>query len=497
MSSKGMVTIIGAGIGGLCCGIRLLHAGYKVLILEKTQCCGGVAKTTYLPNCPLPFDSFASILIHPNEYRKVFEDVGLSYQDYYEEIPLTPLYRFFYKDGSQFTLTKDYLNDPQAFEKAFPHSLDAYTKYVDHMYLRYKEVETDFLTQPFVYAKDILKPSVLMRALSLYPFIPATPYINHFIKNDKLRDLLTFQTFYMGFPPQKTPYLYATIPAVTQTLGLIHIKGGMGAYIKALEKAFNDLGGQILYKHPVQKILTKNNRAYGVLYKNKKIVSDLIVSNADYGHTMTQLLSFPHSYLKQKKFCSKLMMSCSVFLLRLVLSTPLPMLSTHNIFIDNHLNRELKATAKKHLPVTPPIYFYYPAAIDDNFKTDQMVTMNIMVRVPHLGSPITWNAQTICSMRQLCLKGLSHITGIDDISPLIVNENISTPLELKQEFNCSYGAAFGLAPTLFQSMMFRPQPVLKSISHLYFVGSSIHPGNGVSIVMKGAELTTKEILKRS
>lgn len=253
-----------------------------------------------------------------------------------------------------------------------------------------------------------------------------------------------------------------------------------------MKKLFYDLGGKILYKHPVQKILIHNNKAYGVLCKNKKIASDVIVSNADYGHTMTQLLS---------SCPSKSTLSCSVFVLRLALSTPLSMLSIHNIFIDKDLNKELNATTKNHLPLSPPIYFYYPAAVDDSFREDHMFTINIMIRVPHLGSGMTWDTQTLSHLRTLCLKGLSQITKIQDISSFIISEQMSTPSDLEQQFNYSYGAAFGLAPTLFQSMMFRPQPVAKSIANLYFVGSSIHPGNGASIVMKGAALTTKEILK--
>ena len=491
------VIIIGAGIGGLCCGIRLLHAGYKVLILEKTQACGGVAQTIHLPHSSLPFDSFASIFIHPNEYAQIFKDVGLSYQDYYETMPLTNLYKVFYKDGTQFTLNRNYLCEVQSFETTFQDSFEAYSTYVQSMYSRYISIEDSFLTKPFVSIKDFVNPITLLKGVALHPYISVSYYLNYKIKNTKLREFLSFQTFYMGFPPQKMPYLYATIPAVTQTLGLIHVKGGMGAYVHALEKAFYDLGGKMLYKHSVQNILIENNRAYGVLCKNKKIEADIIVSNADYRYTVTQLLSYSNAYMNFSKSTASPVMSCSVFMLHLVLSRPLPMLNIHNIYINDHINEEFKATAKGHLPITPPLYIYYPGAIDENFKTDEEFGINMMLRVPNLSSQITWNTQTISTLRTIFLEGLSEITGIKNIHQYIVTEGMSTPLDLRNQFNCAYGAAFGLAPTLFQSIMFRPQPISKSISGLYFVGSSIHPGNGVSIVMKGAKLTTEEILKRS
>jgi phytoene desaturase len=39
-----------------------------------------------------------------------------------------------------------------------------------------------------------------------------------------------------------------------------------------------------------------------------------------------------------------------------------------------------------------------------------------------------------------------------------------------------------------QSIMFRPQAKSKQIKNLYFVGSSTHPGNGVTMVMKSAKI---------
>ncbi|EPZ53316.1 phytoene dehydrogenase domain protein [[Clostridium] sordellii ATCC 9714] len=37
----------------------------------------------------------------------------------------------------------------------------------------------------------------------------------------------------------------------------------------------------------------------------------------------------------------------------------------------------------------------------------------------------------------------------------------------------------------------------KSVENLYFIGSSTHPGNGVSVVINGSKLLVDEIIKNS
>jgi phytoene desaturase len=97
-------------------------------------------------------------------------------------------------------------------------------------------------------------------------------------------------------------------------------------------------------------------------------------------------------------------------------------------------------------------------------------------------------------LEDLCIRKLAQITGVKNLRDLIITKTTSTPLDLKNKFNCWQGAAFGLAPSFLQSVLFRPQIKRKGIEQLYLVGSSIHPGNGISIVMKGAKLTAQQIM---
>lgn len=66
--------IIGAGVGGLCSAIYLLHAGFDVEIYEKNEQAGGVLAGVFLDGNR--FDQTASIMIEFEEYTSFFSDVA-------------------------------------------------------------------------------------------------------------------------------------------------------------------------------------------------------------------------------------------------------------------------------------------------------------------------------------------------------------------------------------------------------------------------------------
>jgi phytoene desaturase len=69
------------------------------------------------------------------------------------------------------------------------------------------------------------------------------------------------------------------------------------------------------------------------------------------------------------------------------------------------------------------------------------------------------------------------------------------PKDLKESFNSYGGTAFGLSHTLSQTIYFRPHLKFRSVKNLWFVGSSVHPGTGVSMVLLSSKLVSEEILK--
>lgn len=494
------VVIIGSGIGGLYSGIKLLHAGYKVEIFEKENKVGGVAATQIISPLNIHFDECASIVIEPEEYKKIYYDIGLNPDDFFTFIPLNDLYRVFFYNKKTYSISSEMFCQKDPFEKLFHESFCHYEKFVEDLNKIYCIAKLQFLTKPFFKIKKsvIISRNMMKTLYALKPFQTASFLIRHYIKNKDFQKVLLFQCLYMGISPYRLMATYAMIPAVAQSKGIYHIKGGMGAYMEGLKQVFELLGGTIHLNTPVEHINMKNSKANGIIVNKKRVAGDYVISNADYCYTISNLIKKQKGTKKWKRKCTTYKHTCSVFILKLCFNKKFDSLSVHNIYINEKFKKEVNYIFKGRLPKSPPLYIYYPSSVDDSFANKNFSCMNILIRVPNLShKDIYWDKKNISLLRSICLKTLEKITKCSQLEKLIVYEECLTPTTLNTKYNLTNGAAFGIAPTLFQNIMFRPQLSMPSIKNLYFVGSSIHPGNGVSIVMKNATQVATYIINNN
>ena len=70
-----------------------------------------------------------------------------------------------------------------------------------------------------------------------------------------------------------------------------------------------------------------------------------------------------------------------------------------------------------------------------------------------------------------------------------------TPLEWRDHFSLRRGAVFGLAHSLTQLSLLRPARRHAGVRGLHWAGASTRPGNGVPLVLLGAEMTASEALE--
>ena len=139
---------------------------------------------------------------------------------------------------------------------------------------------------------------------------------------------------------------------------------------------------------------------------------------------------------------------------------------------------------------------YYPSKIDKTISGQFDSILNITVRVPNLkDGNIKWKKETIEKFRDIIIKELKTIDGLENIENEILYESYLTPLQLKYKFYSHNGTAFGLSHKLNQTAYFRPHIKDESIKGLYYIGSSTHPGNGVSLIIDGSKAVVDEICK--
>lgn len=103
-------------------------------------------------------------------------------------------------------------------------------------------------------------------------------------------------------------------------------------------------------------------------------------------------------------------------------------------------------------------------------------------------------AALVAAGRQLVFDTLAA-AGVELRPQDIVREEVQEPQQWRENYALEHGAAFGLSHGLNQLALFRPACVDPDAPKgLYFVGASSRPGNGVPLVMLGAQLTVDRIL---
>lgn len=167
-------------------------------------------------------------------------------------------------------------------------------------------------------------------------------------------------------------------------------------------------------------------------------------------------------------------------------------LAVHSIYIGPNFKKNVEAAFKGKIPSDPPIYIYCPSKIDNTMAPEGKEAVNVMIRVPNTASKkIVWNEKLIKKMRDRLIQSLQKIAGLEDIDENIEFESCMTPKDLEARFNSIYGNAFGISHSLTQTAFLRPQIKSRDYDNLFFVGDSVHPGTGVSLVLLGSRLLSE------
>ncbi len=380
MSKKAI--IIGAGVGGLATALRLLKNGYEVVIYEKNKKIGG--RVNVLETKNFNFDLSASILMMPDSYKELFSYVGKNYTDYLEFIEIDPTYKLF-SDDKTIDFNNKFSSLTKTLEKISKEDSLGYFKFLSDVYEKYLIANKYFLQKSQDDIKDFFNFMTLMKALEVNTLSTSYDFISKYVKDERLRQFLAFQSMYVGISPYNGPNIYTLIPVVSQLYGLWHLKGGMYSFINALSKIIYELGGNIITEEPVDEILFLNEKAIGVKSSRGIENADIIICNADFPYSMKNLIKnefYKDDYTDKK--LAKMKYSCSTFIIYLGLKKSYPQLAVHNIYLGENFEESIESPFKGIIPKNPALYIYCPSRIDKSMVKNNGDCINVMVRVPNL-----------------------------------------------------------------------------------------------------------------
>ncbi len=495
---KKKVIVIGAGIAGLASAIRLQHAGYNVEVIEKGKLPGG--KMNRIEKDGYSFDLGPTLVMMPELYREVFEFAGKDPDDYIPMQRLDPMYTVFFGNDKEdrYEISSDLTHLMETLETISDRDAQGFLTYIQKIYERFIVAKEHFLQRPFRNASDFYNPFMLRQAMKLRTLSSADKFIGKYVKNERLKHMLSFQTLYIGVSPYNGPSLYSIIPMIELLYGVWFLKGGMHTMAKALEKLFVELGGKITYQTEVEEILIENGAARGVKLSDQIIHSDYVMCNADFPHAMKNLVKDQKA--KGKKYTDekidRMKYSCSCFLMHLGMDKKYDQVDTiHNFFFSEHLKENIDQIFSGERIEHPSFYVYMGSKIEPSMAPEGKDGLYVLVPVSDLSTgDEKWDEETISYYRTKVLDTLKTIEGFENIENEIVSESYMTPVDFKEKLNAYNGACFGLRPNLMQSNHLRPQSKAKNCENLYFTGSSTHPGAGVPIVLLSAKIAADELM---
>jgi len=479
------VIVVGAGLGGLSAALRLAGAGRKVTVIERESVPGG--RNGLLNKDGYAFDTGPSVLTMPSLINDALNCVGEDLKDWLELIPLTPLYRAFYADGSQIDVHANTAEMEAEIAKTIS-SKEAlgYRRYVDFVTKLYKYEMNDFINRNIDSPLNLLTPN-LARLIALGGFRKLSPKVNQFLKDPRLQKVYSFQAMYAGVSPQQALAIYAVIAYMDSVSGVFFPKGGMHAVPRALAAAAQKHGVTFKYETTVTKLEVINGRAKAVITNTgERIECDVVVMNPDLPVVWRDLLGRTPLSVKRLKYSP----SCATLLVGS--SKKYDHVAHHNIhFGDSWDGIFEELIDKKQLMSDPSMLVTIPTHDDSTLAPAGKESYYILYPTPNLDAQIDWKIQAK-PYRDHMIKTLED-RGYIGFGDGIETEVMTTPLDW-QERGMERGAPFASAHTFFQTGPFRPRNLAHGFENVVFAGSGTQPGVGVPMVLISGRLAAERIV---
>ena len=479
------VVVVGAGYAGLSAALRLAGAGRKVTIIERESVPGG--RSGLLKRDGYSFDTGPTVLTMPSLINDAFNCVGEELKDWVDLMPLKPLYRAFYDDGSQIDVHAN-TDEMEAEISRTVSSAEAlgYRKYVDFVTKLYKYEMNDFIDRNIDSPLNLLTPN-LARLIALGGFRRLAPKVNQFLKDPRTQKVYSFQAMYAGVSPQQALAIYAVIAYMDSVNGVFFPKGGMHAVPRALAGAAEKHGVTFKYNSTVTSIERSNGRATAVITESgERIACDVVVLNPDLPVAWQDLLGGQPRSVKRLKYSP----SCVTLLIGS--NKSYDHLAHHNIHFgkswDGVFDELIK---KKTLMSDPSILVTVPSKDDPALAPAGKSSYYVLFPTPNLSADIDWK-KVGPKYRDEMIRALEE-RGYTDFGKGIEVEQMTTPLDWQSQ-GMEQGAPFASAHTFFQTGPFRPRNLAKGYENIVFAGSGTQPGVGVPMVLISGRLAAERIV---
>lgn len=489
-SNKTPIVIIGAGIGGLSAAIRLAAAGRRVVVLEQNAQVGG--KMGQIQADGFRWDTGPSVITMRPVFAELFQCAGRRLEEYLTLQPVDPLTRYFYPDGVQLDVTRDWPALAAQIEAIEPHDVQGYLQFLAYAARLHSITGPVFIYDQPPTWRSFLHVSPLTLA-KIDPWFTLHQVVQRFVRSPHLRQLLGRFATYVGASPYAAPATLGVIAHVELTGGVWYPRGGIYAIAAALQRLALELGVEIRTACPVQQISVTNGHATGVrLADGAHLTAQTVVANVDVMTVYDRLLPLDSATRIRRQKMRTSEPSCSGYVVLLGVEGEHPALAHHNIFFAPDYRREFADIFQRGIPPhNPTMYVAITSKSDPTHAPPGCENWFVLVNAPPVDSRFDWQ-QEEGAYRNHVLETLAAFGY--PLQERIRHISVLTPVDLARRTGAWRGALYGLSSNQALNALRRPHNRCPHVQGLYFVGGTTHPGGGVPMVMLSGKVVAEMVL---
>jgi len=293
-----------------------------------------------------------------------------------------------------------------------------------------------------------------------------------------LKEIVAIHTLNAGVAPNRTPALYASMPAIMASEGVFVPEGGVYEVVLSLEQLARHAGVEIKTGEPVCEIRDRK-----VVTEEREYAADAVVSDIDAGR-LERLLDPGKKHAKQR-------LSCSGIAVYAALRRELPAgVAAHSVVLPSDpgaLYASLEAGEEPR--ETMAFVNYYRGG---EIYPNEVGTLAILLTAPangreyHLEDPfVAREIERVSAATGLPGPATRYFGGYGLLDPAYFGGRGS-------EGGALYGA---VRPFWRSGPLHRPRYNERKRSWLWRVGASVHPGGGIPAVLGGAMISTGRMSK--
>ena len=483
------VIVIGAGLAGLSAACHLRGAGHDVLVVEAGAVPGGRAGTATIGG--YRFDTGPTVLTMPELAERCFTAVGASMADHVRLLPLDPMYRATFADGSTIHVRNG--RAAMAAEIAAtcgPADAAGFGRFVDWVTGLYETEMPHFIARNYDSPLDLLHPiGPALRLLRAGAFGRLDAAVRRFFTDERLVRLFSFQAMYAGLAPQQALALYSVITYMDAVRGVTVPVGGMHALPVGLAAAAAAAGVTFAYGERVERIVLAQGTSGAVrgvrLAGGELITAAAVVCTADLPVAYRHLLPGTDAPRRARRGSY----SPSAIVWHVGTGGELPDgTAHHNIHFGREWAGAFRAVMRdgRRMP-DPSVLVTVPTIDEPSMAPPGRHVLFALEPVPNLDGRLDWTTERDAARVRLrsTLQRLGYPLEIEA-------EQFVDPLDWEAA-GMERGTPFALSHRFLQTGPFRPPNIERRAPGLVFAGSGTVPGVGVPMVLISGELAARRV----